>query len=81
MLMRQRHFWINSRGDSNLRLCNIGIKCSTSRAKKKYMSTSIKNYSHVKRVKIKILVDFHEGSNLRSTDFALSDYKDSNLRP
>ena len=70
MLIRQSrgtYFWINSRGDSNLRLCNIGIKCSTSRAKKKYMSTSIKNYSHVKRVKIKILVDFHEGSNLRST--------------
>ena len=44
------------------------------------MSTSIKNYSHVKRVKIKILVDFHEGSNLRSTDFALSDYKDSDLK-
>ena len=49
--------------------------------RKKYMSTSINNYSHVKRVKIKILVDFHEGSNLRSTGFALSDYKDSNLRP
>ena len=30
---------------------------------------------------MKVLVDFHEDSNLRSTDFAINDNKDSNLRP
>ena len=44
------------------------------------MSNSLGNYSHVKRVK-KVLVDFYEDSNLRSTDFAINDYKDTSLRP
>ena len=30
---------------------------------------------------MKVLVDFHEDSNPRSTDFAINDNKDSNLRP
>ena len=30
----KKNFWVNSREDSNLRLCKIGVKCSTSWAVK-----------------------------------------------
>ena len=84
ILLRQSkktNFRINSREDSNLRLCSTGIKDSISRAGKKICVDLYKKLQLRLTCQIKNLVDFFEDSNLRSTDFAVNDYKDSNLRP
>ena len=61
---------VNSCEDSNLRLCNIGIKCSTSWAEENlWVNLCMK--LHAKSVKWKMLVDYDEDFNLKSTDFAV----------
>ena len=61
---------VNLREDSNLRLCNIGIKCSTSWAEENlWVNLCMK--LHAKSVKWKMLVDYDEDFNLKSTDFAV----------
>ena len=70
MAEQREVFCVNVHGDPNFRLSKIGIQYSISWAEKKILVDLCKELC-LKRVKWKFLVDFHEDSNLRSTDFAV----------